>query len=61
MRPGLVGLAPLDPPCYGWTSQELKLSFFYMVTVPRGEEESLAGWLATVDQPDIRGLVTDMT
>jgi hypothetical protein len=29
--------------------------------IARGEEESSAGWLATVDQPDIRGLVTDMT
>ena len=26
-----------------------------------GKGESLARWLATVDQPDIRGLVTDMT
>jgi hypothetical protein len=25
------------------------------------EEKSRAGWLTTVDQPDIRGLVTDMT
>jgi hypothetical protein len=25
------------------------------------EEKSWAGWMATVDQPDIRGLVTDMT
>lgn len=25
------------------------------------EEKSWAEWLATVDQPDIRGLVTDMT
>jgi hypothetical protein len=26
-----------------------------------GEEKTLAEWWATVDQPDIRGLVTDMT
>ena len=29
--------------------------------LPRGGEESWAGGIATVDQPDIRGLGTDMT
>jgi hypothetical protein len=31
------------------------------VLAPGREEKSLAGRLATVDQTDIRGLVTDMT
>jgi len=59
----LVGLAALGPPCYGWTSQGLILDFVgrYIGLRPREEEKSWAGWMATVDQPDIRGLVTDMT
>jgi hypothetical protein len=40
---------------------EVEIGFFTWLWFLGEEDESWAGSLATVDQPDIRGLVTDMT